>query len=98
MDASDLLNLLYLQPTFGSLEEESLPRARIKLFDERAPADALEARLRLLVADGEMTAKLAKDFGSDIPRWLAFLSFLSLLAIPATKAASGRPSQVCGSR
>ena len=34
---------------------------RIKLLDEHAPADALEARVRLLVADGEMSAKLAKE-------------------------------------
>ena len=34
---------------------------RIRSFDERAPVDALEARVRLLVADGEMSAKLAKE-------------------------------------
>jgi hypothetical protein len=34
---------------------------RIRLLDEHAPADALEARVRLLVADGEMSAKLAKE-------------------------------------
>ena len=34
---------------------------RIRLLDERAPVDALEARVRLLVADGEMSAKLAKE-------------------------------------
>ena len=34
---------------------------RIILLDERAPIDALEARVRLLVADGEISAKLAKE-------------------------------------
>jgi hypothetical protein len=34
---------------------------RIKTLDEVAPADALEARVRLLVADGEVSAKLAKE-------------------------------------
>ena len=34
---------------------------RIRSFDDRAPADALEARVRLLVSDGEMSAKLAKE-------------------------------------
>jgi hypothetical protein len=34
---------------------------RIRLLDEHAPADALEARVRLLVADGEMSARLAKE-------------------------------------
>jgi hypothetical protein len=34
---------------------------RIRTLDEHAPADAFQARIRLLVADGEMSAKLAKD-------------------------------------
>ena len=34
---------------------------RIRTLDEHSSADALEARVRLLVADGEMSAKLAKE-------------------------------------
>ena len=34
---------------------------RIRTLDESAPADALEARVRLLVADGEVSPKLAKE-------------------------------------
>jgi hypothetical protein len=34
---------------------------RIRTLDEHAPTDALEARVRLLVADGGMSAKLAKE-------------------------------------
>ena len=34
---------------------------KVRTFDEHPPADALEARVRLLVADGEMSAKLAKE-------------------------------------
>ena len=34
---------------------------RIRAFDEQPPADALEARVRVLVSDGEMSAKLAKE-------------------------------------
>lgn len=34
---------------------------RIRLLDEHSPADALEARVRLLVADGALSAKLAKE-------------------------------------
>jgi hypothetical protein len=34
---------------------------RIRTLDEVAPADAFEARVRLLVTDGEMAAKLAKE-------------------------------------
>jgi hypothetical protein len=34
---------------------------RIRTLDDVAPADPLEARVRLLVADGEVSAKLAKE-------------------------------------
>ena len=34
---------------------------RIRILDEHVSADALEARVRLLVTDGEMSAKLAKE-------------------------------------
>ncbi len=34
---------------------------RIRALDEHAPTDAFQARIRLLVADGEMSAKLAKE-------------------------------------
>ena len=34
---------------------------RIRTLDGEVPADALHARIRLLVADGEMSAKLAKE-------------------------------------
>jgi hypothetical protein len=34
---------------------------RIRTLDEHEPADGFEARIRLLVADGEMSARLAKE-------------------------------------
>ena len=34
---------------------------RIRTLDEHPPADALEARVRVLVSDGEMSARLAKE-------------------------------------
>jgi hypothetical protein len=34
---------------------------RIRTLDEHMPADAFQARVRLLVADGEMSPKLAKE-------------------------------------
>jgi hypothetical protein len=34
---------------------------RIRTLDEHAPTDAFQARIRLLVADGEMSAKLGKE-------------------------------------
>jgi hypothetical protein len=34
---------------------------RIRALDEHSPTDAFQARIRLLVADGEMSAKLAKE-------------------------------------
>jgi hypothetical protein len=34
---------------------------RIRSFDQQAPADALEARVRLLVADGDLSARVAKE-------------------------------------
>jgi hypothetical protein len=34
---------------------------RIRTLDEHEPADGFEARIRLLVADGEMSARLGKE-------------------------------------
>jgi hypothetical protein len=34
---------------------------RIQAFDKDAPTDAFDAKVRLLVADGELPAKLGKD-------------------------------------
>jgi len=34
---------------------------RIRTLDEHAPADAFQARIRLLITDGEMSAKLGKE-------------------------------------
>ena len=42
---------------------------RIRTLDEHAPADAFQARIRLLVADGEMSAKLAKELLQLHKRW-----------------------------